>query len=263
MSDFDAYAPREIAQRVETVGVAKAGLGVVPLLLLSVLAGAFISLGSLFYAVTITGSELGFGPTRFVGGLAFSLGLILVVVAGAELFTGNNLLAMAWISRKITTRALLRNWLLVYFGNVVGALLTVGFAHLGEVERLGNGAVGETLRAIAHHKVQLGAGRSFVLGVLCNALVCLAVWLSLAARSVTDKILGIVFPVSAFVAMGFEHCIANWFLLPYGALFERSFSTGYRDGQIVNLLFSTLGNLVGGTFLVAGVYWTAYLRRTP
>ena len=165
---------------------------------LAVLAGAFISLGALLYTVVITGSTLGFGATRLLGGIGFSLGLILVVVAGAELFTGNNLVAMAWASRLVTFREVVRSWAIVYVGNLIGALATVALVVVGRVHEFGGGAVAETLHGMATHKLALDAPQAFALGVLCNALVCLAVWLSLAARSVTDKVLSIVFPIAAF-----------------------------------------------------------------
>lgn len=255
----DAYPPQEIARRVERIGVAKAQADPLTVLVLAVLAGAFISLGSLLFAVVVTGSTLGFGPTRLLGGAAFSLGLVLVVIAGAELFTGNNLIAMAWASRLISTGAVVRNWCLAYVGNVAGCLGTVLLVVWADIAGLGNGAVGDTVVRIAHAKAGLGPLEAFARGILCNALVCLAVWLAIGARSVTDKILAIVFPVMAFVALGFEHSIANWFFLPYGYVLD-----GQGGVTVVaaarNLLVVTAGNLLGGTVLVASVYWVAYLR---
>lgn len=255
----DAYPPQEIARKVERIGVAKARAEALTLFVLAVLAGAFISLGALFFTVAVTGSGLGFGPTRVLGGLSFSLGLILVVVAGAELFTGNNLIAMAWASGLIRAREVLRNWLIVYAGNVVGCVGTVLLVACADVAGLSDGAVGETAVRIAHAKAELSFVEVFARGVLCNAFVCLAVWLAIGARSTTDKVLAIVFPVAAFVAVGGEHSIANWFFLPYG------FAVGAPGavsvvGSCRNLAAATVGNAVGGTLLVAGVYWVAYLR---
>lgn len=255
----DAHPPREIARLVERLGVAKAETGALTLLVLAVLAGAFISMGALFFIVVVTGSGLGIGVTRLVGGLSFSLGLVLVVVAGAELFTGNNLLAMAWASRLIGTRAVFRNWLLVYVGNVLGCLVTVVFVTWAGTAGMSGGAVGETALAIATAKAGLSWGEAFSRGVLCNALVCLAVWLTLGGRSVADKILAILFPITAFVAMGFEHSIANWFFLPYGWMLGTHGAVPLA-GLSRNLVATTAGNLVGGTLLVAAVYWVAYLR---
>jgi len=256
----DAYQPRQIAQRVAQMGVAKARADTLTLLVLAVLAGAFISLGALLFTVVVTGSELGFGVTRLLGGLSFCLGLVLVVIGGAELFTGNNLLAMAWASRLIGTRELLRNWLLVYLGNVIGCLGTVALVLWADTAGLGGGAVGETALQIARSKAQLPLGEAFARGILCNALVCLAVWLAMGGHSVTDKILAILFPISAFVALGFEHSIANWFLLPLGLALDGQ-GLVPALGAARNLAATTAGNVVGGTLLVAGVYWLAYLRN--
>lgn len=253
----DAYAPREIAARVEALGVAKARTDSLTLLLLAVLAGAFISLGALFFTVVVTDSRFGFGVTRLLGGVSFSLGLVLVVVAGAELFTGNNLLALAWASRLIGTREVLRNWLLVYAGNVIGCLATVVLVVWSGIAGLGGGAVGQSAAQIAGAKAALPIAEAFARGVGCNALVCLAVWLAMGGRSVTDKILAVLFPITAFVAVGFEHSIANWFFLPLGLLLDGSVPMA---GITRNLVAVTAGNLAGGTILVAGVYWAAYLR---
>lgn len=255
----DARAPREIASLVQEVGVAKARTDAITLGTLAVLAGAFISLGALFFVVVVTGSELGFGVTRLLGGLSFCLGLILVVVAGAELFTGNNLLAIAWASRLISTREVLRNWTIVYIGNVAGCMGTVAVVVLGDIARLDAGGVGVTVVQIAQSKADLSFTVGFARGVLCNALVCLAVWLSMGGRSVADKILAILFPITAFVAIGFEHSIANWFFLPLGLVVGEGGAVPFA-GAARNLLATTLGNITGGTLLVAAVYWMAYLR---
>lgn len=255
----DAFPPREIARKVESLGVAKAHTDPLTLLVLAVLAGAFISLGALFFIVVVTKSTLGFGLTRFVGGLSFCLGLILVVVAGAELFTGNNLIAMAWASRLISTREVMRNWVLAYLGNVGGCLATVLFVVWADVAGLGEGAVGETALTIARAKAGLSVTEAFMRGVLCNALVCLAVWLAMGGRGVADKILAILFPITAFVTMGLEHSIANWFFLPFGFALDGAGAVSIV-GAVSNIVAVTAGNVVGGTLLVAGVYWVAYLR---
>ncbi|WP_088285052.1 formate/nitrite transporter family protein [Ideonella sp. A 288] len=255
----DARPPREIASLVEGLGVAKSRLDPVTLGVLAVLAGAFISLGAMLYLVVVTGSTLGFGVTRLLGGLAFCLGLVLVIVAGAELFTGNNLLAMAWASGLVDSRAVGRNWLIAYVGNVIGCLGTVALVHLSGLQGLGGGAVGATALQVAAAKAALPWDQAFARGVLCNALVCLAVWLTQGGHTVTDRILGIAFPITAFVALGGEHSIANWFLLPYGMLLDTAGSLSAGD-VARNLVAVTAGNIVGGTLLVAGVYWLAYLR---
>jgi formate/nitrite transporter len=271
---IDAYAPSEMAHRVVRVGVAKAKLPAADSLILAGLAGAFIGLGAAFATVTTTNPELGFGPARLLGGIAFSLGLILVVVAGAELFTGNNLVAMAWASRLITTRQVLRNWTLVYLGNFVGSVGTALLVYWSGTWALGGNGVGANAIAIAAAKCDLGWTEAFARGILCNALVCLAVWLCHSARRTTDKILAIIWPIAGFVALGFEHCIANMYFIPLGILLKGNpefvsslgrgapvLSTLGWDGLIGNLVPVTLGNIVGGTLMVAGVYWFAYLRN--
>ena len=257
----EAYQPIQIAQRVEKMGVTKAHAGTLTLLVLAILAGAFISLGALFFTVVLTKANLGFGPNRLLGGLCFCLGLVLVVVGGAELFTGNNLLGMAWASKMITTRDVLRNWLLSYMGNVIGCLATVMLVVWADIGSLAGGAVGEMGLQIAHAKADLTLIEAFTRGILCNALVCLAVWLAMGGHSVTDKILGMLLPISAFVTMGFEHSIANWFFLTYGLALDTQ-SIVSAVGVARNLMAVTAGNILGGTLLVAGVYWLAYLRGT-
>jgi len=261
----DAYAPAKVAERVRDTGVKKALAPAATLLALAVLAGAFIALGALFYTVTITSGlnqSSHFGLSRLAGGVAFSLGLILVVVGGAELFTGNNLMAMAWASGRVTGAQVLRNWGLVYLGNLAGAIGTVVLVLLAGIPQMSDGAVGETMIRIARAKVTLDPVSALARGVLCNVLVCLAVWLCMAARSVTDKILAIVFPITAFVACGFEHSVANMFFLPLGIALTASGSEPIAwTGAWLNLAVVTLGNVFGGTGLVALVYWFVYLRH--
>ncbi|MBL7805760.1 MAG: formate/nitrite transporter family protein [Saprospiraceae bacterium] len=255
----EVYPPVEIARKVERIGVSKARTETLTMLVLAVLAGAFISMGALLFTVVMTGSSLGFGLSRLVGGLSFCLGLILVVIAGAELFTGNNLIAMAWASRLVGTKDVVRNWIIVYIGNVAGCLATVVLVAWADVGHLGNGAVQETAISIAKAKAALPWEVAFSRGILCNALVCLAVWLAMGGRSLTDKILAILFPITAFVAMGLEHSIANWFFLPYGLYLDGQAGLSVMD-VARNLIAVTIGNILGGTVLVAGVYWVAYLR---
>jgi formate transporter len=255
-----AYQPAQIARRVAQMGVAKARADALSLLLLAILAGAYIAMAALFYTVVSTHSGLGFGVTRLLGGLSFSLGLVLVVIGGAELFTGNNLLAMAWASRLISSRALVRNWLLVYLGNVLGCLGTVALVLWANIASLDGGAVGATARTIATDKLALSLGEAFARGVLCNVLVCLAVWLAMGGRSVADKFLALLLPVSAFVTLGLEHSVANWFFLPYGLALSK-LDDGLLGAAMLNLAVVSAGNIVGGSLLVAGVYWLAYLRH--
>lgn len=255
---FEAHTPARIAELAETSGVGKAALPALKILLLATLAGAFISLGAMVFTVTVTGSELGLGPTRLLGGLAFSLGLILVVIGGAELFTGNSLMVMAWVDGKVTLRALARNWGLVYCGNLAGAVATAFIAWRAGVLEIGGGAVLETATRIAIGKFELSFEQCFWRGLLCNVLVCLAVWLCVAARTVSGKILAIIFPISAFVAIGLEHSVANMYFLPLAAF------SGLPEASLMqiagNILPVTLGNMVGGGIFVALIYWMIYRR---
>jgi formate/nitrite transporter len=263
---FDAYSPKEIAERVETIGVAKARLPLLSQLTLGVLAGGFIGLGALYFTLVISDASLSFAAGRLLGGVAFSLGLILVVVAGAELFTGNNMLVMAWAGGRITTYELLRNWLLIYSANFVGALGLVLLVLWSQQWRMNGDAVSITAVKIAAAKAALPFWEAFFKGILCNVLVCLAAWLALAGRSVVDKIFAIVFPISAFVAAGFEHSVANMYFIPLGILVQDHLPTSglptvYWTGLISNLIPVTLGNIIGGGVMVAAVYFLVYRRR--
>ena len=257
--DLDAYTPERITERVEAAGVSKAELEFVSTLVLAILAGAFIAFGAMLYTLIVTGSDLGFGPTRLLGGIGFSLGLILVVIAGAELFTGNNLIVMAWADGKVSTRRLMRNWAIVFVGNLIGGFAMAIMADLSGTFSMNADAVGGTAIAIAEAKIALPPLEAFVRGLLCNALVCLAIWLCFAAHSVTDKILAIVFPISAFAALGFEHSVANAYLIPVGYL--AGADNVDLDSFIANMIPVTAGNIVGGSVCVALVYWVVYGRR--
>ncbi|HSH07263.1 MAG TPA: formate/nitrite transporter family protein [Burkholderiales bacterium] len=265
---LDAYSPREVAEKVRAVGVTKARLQFMQTAMLAVLAGLFIGLGALFYTLVASDAAFGFAATRVLGGLVFSLGLILVTVGGAELFTGNNLMVMACADRKITTLELLRNWVIVYAGNAIGAIGLAVLVTLSGHGEMNGGAVATTYVKIAAAKTALPFGEAFFKGMLCNILVCLAVWLAMAGHTVVDKILAIVFPISAFVAAGFEHSVANMYFIPMGLLLAdgaalpasvnlASLSLG---GFLSNLLPVTLGNIVGGSVMVAAVYYVIYRR---
>jgi formate/nitrite transporter len=270
---IDALPPPEMAERMENVGVKKADLDFWSLFALAVLAGAFIGLGAEFCTLVITDSGLGFGLNKLLGGLVFSLGLILVVIAGAELFTGNNLIVIAWVSRKLTLGQVMRNWVIVYFGNLVGSLGTAMLVYLTRQWTFANYHVGATALNIANAKVNLSFSEGLTRGILCNTLVCLAVWLCLSCRSVTDKILAIVFPITAFVASGFEHSIANMYFIPMGLLLKGEPQVVAAAGKVTsdlvslnlqgfigNLISVTTGNIFGGGFMVATVYWFIYRR---
>ncbi len=285
----DALIPAEMAVRAEKVGVSKAHLGLFTLFALGVLAGIFIALGAIF-ATTVTAPTMGmdpatgaplaswlpFGISKLIGGFAFCLGLILVVVAGAELFTGNNLIIMAWANGQISTSNLLRNWGIVYVGNFVGAILTVLVVLLSAQYTFGKGAVGLNALNIAQTKVGYGFVQAIFLGSLCNMLVCLAVWLVFSARTTTDKILAIIFPITAFVAAGFEHSIANMYFIPIGLAIKQTAGEAFWSNigssaadyasltwgnfLLANLLPVTIGNIIGGAVGVGVVYYVIYLR---
>jgi formate transporter len=253
----DAYAPQDVAARVRDVGVAKARLPWATQALLGVLAGAFVGLGALMFTLVASDASLGFAASRVLGGLVFSLGLILVVIAGAELFTGNNLIAMAWASGQVSTGALLRNWALVCAANFIGAAGLALLVWLSGQGALNGGEVARTAVRIAMGKAELPWVQAFFRGVLCNVLVCMAVWMAMAGRSVTDKAVAIVFPITAFVAAGFEHSIANMYFFPLAMLLGAPLSAA---DMARNLLPVIAGNIVGGSVLVALVYWMIYLR---
>ncbi|RJP53526.1 MAG: formate transporter FocA [Anaerolineaceae bacterium] len=287
---IDSLLPAEMATRAEYLGVRKAEMPFFTMLMLSILAGAFISLGAVFATtvaaggMSVSGTDgavvyttgLPYGVTRLLTGLVFSLGLILVIVGGAELFTGNNLIVMAWASGKVTGRALLRNWGIVYVGNFLGAIGTVGLMFFSGQYAFGGDAVGITALRIAVAKCNFTFLQAVALGTLCNTLVCLAVWLSFSARTTLDKIASIIFPITAFVAAGFEHSIANMYFIPF-ALVIKTFDPEFMakvggkvsglDGLtwqaffINNLIPVTIGNVIGGAVLVAAFYWVIFLRR--
>jgi formate transporter len=270
---FDALLPAEMATRAEYLGVQKAETGILKTFALAILAGGFIAMGSVFATTTAAGTgSMPFGAAKLMTGFVFCLGLVLVVVAGAELFTGNNLIVMAWASRKVSTRKLLRNWTIVYGGNFVGSVGMAALVFLSGQYTFGGGAVGETALKIAAGKVELGFIQAVSLGTLCNTLVCLAVWLTFSARTTVDKIAAIIFPVTAFVAAGFEHSIANMYFIPFGLMikqFDPNFvvQSGVDVSTLTwgtfllnNLLPVTIGNIIGGAALVSATYWAIFLR---
>ncbi|MBL0348678.1 formate/nitrite family transporter [Candidatus Villigracilis affinis] len=286
---IDALLPAEMATRAEYLGVRKAEMPAFTMFMLSLLAGAFISLGAIFATTVSAGSMpitsadgavayttgLPFGVTRLLSGLVFCLGLILVVVGGAELFTGNNLIVMAWANGKVTGRALLRNWAIVYLGNFVASIATAALMFFTRQYTFGANAVGLTALRIAVAKCDFSFVQAVALGILCNALVCLAVWLTYSARTTIDKILAIIFPITAFVTAGFEHSVANMYFIPIGLFikdFDPQFMAAVGDRVpnlelltwqaffIKNLIPVTIGNIIGGAVLVAAIYWVVFLR---
>lgn len=264
---FDAFSPQEIARRVEKIGVTKARLPMLSMIMLGILAGAFIGLGGLFYVVVASDPSLGFAVRQVVGGGCFSLGLILVVVAGAELFTGNNLLVMAWADRQISTPELLRNWAVICTANGIGAAGLALLVVLSGHPAMNDGLIAEKYLGIAAAKCDLSFQAAFFRGILCNILVCIAVWMALAGRSVTDKVIAIIFPISAFVAAGFEHSVANMFFIPMGLLLQATGDSTLPGtsiswiGLLHNLVPVVLGNIIGGSAFVGLVYHIIYRRK--
>lgn len=266
-----------MADRAQTVGVGKARLDLVNLITLAILAGAFISIGAQLATIVGIDSTFGYGPTRILAGVVFSVGLILVVIAGAELFTGNTLIIMAWLARRVTTPELMRNWIIAYAGNFAGALATVILILYSGQWMLADTKVGAAALGIANAKVELSFVEAVFRGILCNALVNLAVWLCLSARSNMDKIFAIVPPITAFVAAGFEHSIANMYFIPMGILLKDKPEVlrvaGLESDALANLTWSgflvdnllpvTIGNVIGGGLMVAAIYWLVYLRPRP
>lgn len=276
MSEFakfvDAFTPAEVADKVKTLGVSKANMPLLPLLVLSMMAGAFISFGAMYYTVAMTHPSDAYGAAKLLGGLAFSLGFILVAIVGGELFTGNNLIVMAWAKRRVSLTRLLKNWSLVYFGNALGALMTVYLVFASGFLDGGHHAVGATALKVGLAKVDLTTSEAFVRGVFCNALVCLASWMVYASRTVVDKVFAIIFPISAFVAMGFEHCIANTFMIPVAivaalnpeivavsGISAEAMQNLTISGFMANLIPVTLGNMFGGSVMVGMSLYMIYL----
>ena len=267
---LDDYTPGEMAKRVEVTSIRKAKLGFLSLLMLAILAGSFIALGAEFCTLVIFDSTLSVGLTKLLGGLVFSLGLILVVIAGAELFTGNNLIMMGFGSGVVTYKQLLKNWGVSYLGNFIGSIFIVGLMYFSNQWMMKDYLLGAKAVLIAADKVNLTFTEAFVRGILCNLLVCLAVWLCFSARTVVGKVSAIIFPITAFVASGFEHSIANMYFIPMGIILKGNSNVMNKvlevapdanlsrlniTGLLGNLLPVTLGNIVGGAVLVAAIYW--------
>jgi formate transporter len=279
-STYDELLPAEMAAKAQTLGIKKANMDFLSTFALAVLAGAFIALGAIFFTISQTtgGVPVSWGLMRVVGGLTFSLGLILVIVGGAELFTGNNLIVMAWASRQLSTWRVMRNWGIVFIGNLCGAVATALFVFWGQHYEFDGGQVGLTALNIGNTKVGYEWVQAMILGILCNALVCMAVWLTYSARTVMGRIMAIVFPITAFVAAGFEHNVANMYFIPYSILIRvgapDSFWTAIGKNAadysnltwgnffVNNLIPVTIGNIIGGVFFVALVYWIIYLRQS-
>lgn len=264
----ECLTPAQIEAKAEDAAVAKVRLGAARAFVLAMFAGAFIAFGGLFFTVFLSDTTLSWGPQRVVGGLCFCLGLVLVLLCGAELFTGNALMVCALRSHRISASELARNWAIVWLGNFAGALAVAVLVFFAGIYKLNGEAVATSMVSVAAGKVAPDWATLFFRGVLCNVFVCLAVWIGFAGKTVVDKVVGILLPISAFVACGFEHCVANMYFLPMGALMVAS---GYGAdvagassldiaGILYNLSAATLGNIVGGALIVALGYWFVYHR---
>lgn len=265
----DQSSPAEIEAKAESLGVAKTKMSFKQSFMLSIMAGAFISMGAMFFLLIVSDSALPFAAQRLIGGCLFSLGLLLVVVCGAELFTGNTMIVMSAASKKISWSAVLKNWLVVFLGNFVGSLIMVGLVYLSNYQGMNGGAVGTTIVSVAAGKMSPDWLTLFAKGIMCNFLVCLAVWIAYGSKTVADKMLGILLPIAAFVACGFEHCVANMFFLPFGILLASAGiapagidpSTVSWAGALWNWSASVPGNIVGGALFVGMAYWIAYHKK--
>jgi formate transporter len=288
---FDAIMPASMAVRAEESGVKRALTDPLTILVLSVLGGAFVAFGAVFATTVSAGSvaitsadgvaglsaSMPYGITRLLIGLVFSVGLIMVIVGGAELFTGNTLIVMAWASGKVRTRAVLLNWILAFTGNFIGSIGAAVLMFLTTQYTFGGGAVGLVALSTANSKAALAFVPALTLGIMCNALVCLAVWMCYSARTTIDRVVTIVPPITAFAAAGFEHCVANMYFIPMGLFikagapdaFWKSIGKTSADFPaltwenffVANLIPVTIGNIIGGSIMVGAVYWFVYLRR--
>jgi formate transporter len=275
----DLLPPPEMAEKAVAIGNRKAGGNATNLFLLGVLAGAFIAFGAIFATIVSAGAKdmLSYGVARLLGGLAFTLGLILVVISGAELFTGNNLMTMAWAKKQISTGSLLRNWGIVFLGNLTGSVAIAGIMFISGEYTYGSGAIGANILSIGEAKTSLGFIQAVALGILCNMLVCLAVWMTYSGRSTTDKIMAIIAPIACFVAAGFEHSVANMYFIPMALLVKNFAKPAFflsiqkvpadfphltvQNFLIANLLPVTIGNIIGGGIFIGLAYWFIYLRN--
>jgi formate transporter len=274
---IDPIMPSDMALRAEQSGVHRASMDPLTVLVLSLMGGAFVAFGAIFATTVSAGGTLPYGVVRLLVGVVFSAGLIMVVVAGAELFTGNNLIVMAWASGKVKTRALLLNWLIAFAGNCIGAVATAGLVFYSTQYTFGGGAVGLVALTTANSKAALAFAPALTLGILCNAIVCIAVWMCYSARTTVDRVVIIVPPIAAFAAAGFEHCIANAYFIPLGLFIKAGADEAFWNsiGKTAadfpaltwsnfifgNLLPVTAGNIIGGSVLVGAVYWFIYLRK--
>lgn len=269
VSNTEALTPAQITQKADDLGITKTEMSFARSFMLSLMAGAFISMGAMFFCLVVGDPNLPFAIQRVLGGFLFCLGLILVVVAGAELFTGNTMIVMTAASKRIKWSAVWKNWIVVFVGNFIGALIIVGLVFLSEMPSMNGGQIGQTMVSVAAGKMHAGWLALFAKGIMCNFLVCLGVWMAYASKTVADKVLAVLFPITAFVACGFEHCVANMFFLPMGALLA-SFgiapagidpATVNMMGALYNWSATVPGNIIGGAIFVGLAYWFIYRKK--
>lgn len=273
MNDVNFFPPKDVASKICETGVGKCKLPILKMFILAILAGVYIAFGAQLFLLVGSDSTLGFGFTRFLSASVFTVGLMMVVVGGAELFTGNNLVLIAALDKKVTWGELLKNWVVVYIGNFVGSIILAAFLFWGGTWSLNGNLVGANALKVALSKTSLTFAQAFFRGILCNWLVCMAVWMAMASKDVIGKLFAIYFPIMAFVASGFEHSVANMFFIPYGIFLKGNPKVLEAAGKTladlanlnwgtlftVNLIPVTLGNLVGGAIFVGAVYWYVYL----
>lgn len=266
----DALTPAEIEAKAEAIGLGKANMPYGKAFVLAIMAGLFIGMGGMFMLLVKSDASLGFAASSLLGGLAFCLGLFLVITAGAELFTGNCLMICGKLSDKYSWGKMLLSWLVVFAGNLVGSLIMVAILYFCNYGALNGGNVGQLMITVAANKIDQTWGVLCLKGLMCNFLVCLAVWISFGARTITDKFFSVLLPITAFVACGFEHCVANMFFLPMGLATKLSglAYTGAANidaltfgGVCFNISAATVGNIIGGALFVGIMYWIAFARK--
>ena len=265
----DALTPAEIEAKAEDLGVSKTSMSIKQSFILSLMAGAFISMGAMFFTLVVGDPDLPFAVQRVFGGCLFSLGLLLVVVCGAELFTGNTMIVMSAASKKISWGSVWKNWIVVFVGNFIGSLVMVALVYLSGMPSMDGGQVGQTMVSVASGKMSADWVTLFAKGILCNFLVCLAVWMAYASKTVVDKMFAVLLPIAAFVACGFEHCVANMFFLPMGILLVSvgvdpvalDLTTISWAGALWNWSATVPGNIVGGALFVGMMYWIAFHKK--
>jgi formate transporter len=272
----DSSSPSETAEKVARIDMQKANTNTFSTFILAILAGALIAISGVYFTFATSQIIVTRTFTQIFGGLLFSMGLMAIVITGAQMFTGNTLNIMNIASRKLKPTKLLRNWVIVYAGNFVGSIATAWVLYMSKAWTNNGYQFGIKALMIASHKVSLGFVDAFFLGILCNSLVCLAIYLAASSKKVSDKILAIMFPTAAFIAMGFEHCVANMYFLTFASMIKNDPSllsamqtagvvvdTSHLDymGIANNLLPVTLGNIVGGSVFVGFMYWLAFMRN--